>query len=81
MLISTLDRDPEAGYLGAELHERTLLPGDGARVGEIRFRDWLAQPVTDYHRRSLQRSFKKVGPQLDPVSDGMNQPGHAKPPR
>ena len=45
VLISTLDRDPEAGYFGAELHERTLLSGDGARVGEIRFRDGLAQPA------------------------------------
>jgi uncharacterized protein YbjT (DUF2867 family) len=38
--------DPEARYFGAALHERTLLPGDDARHGEIRFRDWLAQPAT-----------------------------------
>lgn len=28
--------DPEARYLGAHLEERTLLPEEGARVGEIR---------------------------------------------
>jgi hypothetical protein len=34
-----------ARYFGAELHERTLLPADGARLGETRFEDWLRQPV------------------------------------
>jgi uncharacterized protein YbjT (DUF2867 family) len=38
--------DPEARYFGAALHERTLLPADDARRGELRFRDWLAQPAT-----------------------------------
>ena len=33
--------DPSAGYFGAELGERTLVPGDGARLGETRFQDWL----------------------------------------
>jgi uncharacterized protein YbjT (DUF2867 family) len=35
--------DPEARYFGARLTERSLLPGDGARLGTTRFRDWLAQ--------------------------------------
>lgn len=42
----TVVGDPEARYFGAELHERTLLPGDDARQSEIRFRDWLAEPAT-----------------------------------
>ena len=25
--------------------ERSLVPGDGARLGEIRFEDWLRQPA------------------------------------
>jgi len=37
--------DPHARYFGAELGERALVPSEGARLGEIRFEDWLAQPV------------------------------------
>jgi uncharacterized protein YbjT (DUF2867 family) len=33
--------DPSARYFGAILGERTLMPGDGARLGDVRFRDWL----------------------------------------
>jgi len=33
--------DPHARYFGAELSERTLIPGDDAELGEIRFVDWL----------------------------------------
>jgi uncharacterized protein YbjT (DUF2867 family) len=32
--------DPHARYFGAELAERTLVPGDDAVLGEIRYRDW-----------------------------------------
>jgi uncharacterized protein YbjT (DUF2867 family) len=35
--------DPEARYFGARLSERTLLPGDGARLAETRFEDWLSR--------------------------------------
>jgi uncharacterized protein YbjT (DUF2867 family) len=38
--------DPHARYFGAELSERTLVPGDDARLGETRFEDWLSQPAT-----------------------------------
>ena len=37
--------DPHARYFGAELAERSLIPSDGARLGEIRFEDWLGQPA------------------------------------
>ena len=37
--------DSHARYFGAELKERSLVPGDGARLGEIRFQDWLGQPA------------------------------------
>jgi uncharacterized protein YbjT (DUF2867 family) len=40
--------DPHAPYFGAELGERSLVPGDGARLGEIRFQEWLAQPVLQH---------------------------------
>ncbi len=37
--------DTQAPYFGAELGERTLLPGDGARLAETRLDDWLSQSV------------------------------------
>jgi uncharacterized protein YbjT (DUF2867 family) len=33
--------DPNARYFGAELSERSLVPGGDAMLGEIRFEDWL----------------------------------------
>ena len=35
--------DPHARYFGAELGERSLSPGDNARLGEIHFQKWLNQ--------------------------------------
>lgn len=38
--------DEEAGYFGAPASERTLVPGDGARLLPTRFEAWLAaQPI------------------------------------
>ena len=33
--------DPSALYFGAVVGERTLVPGDGASLGELKFEDWL----------------------------------------
>ena len=33
--------DPSARYFSAELSERSLVPGDGARLGATRFVEWL----------------------------------------
>jgi uncharacterized protein YbjT (DUF2867 family) len=38
--------DPQARYYGINPSERTLLPGDGARIAETRFEDWSKQPAT-----------------------------------
>jgi uncharacterized protein YbjT (DUF2867 family) len=35
--------DPKARYYGVEIGERTLLPDDGAQLGETRFETWLTQ--------------------------------------
>ena len=35
--------DPHARYFGAELSERSLVPDDGAQLGETRFEDWLSR--------------------------------------
>jgi uncharacterized protein YbjT (DUF2867 family) len=38
--------DPHARYFGTELGERTLVPGADARLGEIRFEEWLGKSVS-----------------------------------
>ena len=35
--------DPKARYYGADISERTLLPGDDAQLGKTRFETWLNQ--------------------------------------
>jgi uncharacterized protein YbjT (DUF2867 family) len=35
--------DPDARYSGAKLDERTLIPGENARLGDTRFETWLTQ--------------------------------------
>lgn len=35
--------DPHARYYGIEVEERTLVPEEDAKLGNIRFGDWLAQ--------------------------------------
>jgi uncharacterized protein YbjT (DUF2867 family) len=37
--------DPDARYFGIGPSERTLLPGDDARLGQIRYEDWSRQPT------------------------------------
>ena len=37
--------DSNARYGGARLSEKTLLPGNDARLGETRFETWLTQPT------------------------------------
>jgi uncharacterized protein YbjT (DUF2867 family) len=41
----TVVTDPNARYFGAQLRERDLVAEDGARLGAIRFDDWLAPPA------------------------------------
>jgi uncharacterized protein YbjT (DUF2867 family) len=37
--------DPNARYFGAKVDDRTLVPDDGARLGETHFENWLARAV------------------------------------
>jgi uncharacterized protein YbjT (DUF2867 family) len=37
--------DPNARYAGAKLNEKTLVPGNNARLGETSFETWLTQPA------------------------------------
>ena len=47
--------DPHARYFGAELGERTLVPGDDAQLGETRFEDWLSRSASQTTRTRSQR--------------------------
>jgi hypothetical protein len=38
--------DPGARYFGARLSERTLLPGEGAQLGEVTLEAWAAGMAT-----------------------------------
>ena len=38
--------DPYARYYGIAVSQRTLLPGDDARIGNTHFKDWLRQATS-----------------------------------
>jgi uncharacterized protein YbjT (DUF2867 family) len=42
--------DPHARYFGTELSERMLVPDGDARLGEIRFQDWLSRSTVQAGR-------------------------------
>jgi uncharacterized protein YbjT (DUF2867 family)/nitrite reductase/ring-hydroxylating ferredoxin subunit len=46
--------DPHARYFGAELDERSLVAGDDAQRGEIRFEDWLRRVAGQFPDASVQ---------------------------
>jgi uncharacterized protein YbjT (DUF2867 family) len=48
--------DPQAGYYGIQVSERTLVPNDGARLGETRFDDWLREATQQFPKQDLQRA-------------------------
>ncbi|MGV9308978.1 MULTISPECIES: SDR family oxidoreductase [unclassified Nonomuraea] len=41
--------DPRARYFGSVPGERTLVPGEGAVLGKVRYRDWLDQNAAAGH--------------------------------
>jgi uncharacterized protein YbjT (DUF2867 family)/nitrite reductase/ring-hydroxylating ferredoxin subunit len=46
--------DAHARYFGTELKERSLLPGDEAELGEIRFDDWLGRAAPTIANANVQ---------------------------
>ena len=46
--------DPQARYYGIQVSERTLVPNDGARLGETRFEDWLNQSTKQIPKTGRQ---------------------------
>ena len=54
--------DPHARYFGAELSERSLVPNDGALLGETRFEDWLSRSASP-QPTAVAAASKGVSPQ------------------
>jgi uncharacterized protein YbjT (DUF2867 family) len=53
--------DPKALYSGAKISERTLVPGDNARLGETRFETWLTHTAAQIPRAHAQATGVAVG--------------------
>jgi uncharacterized protein YbjT (DUF2867 family) len=51
--------DPHAPYFGAQLGERTLVPGENAELGATRFDDWLNQPSNSGAMTSVLTSHQR----------------------
>ena len=48
--------DPQARYYGVKVSESTLVPGDGARLGETTFENWLRQSASQIPNPNLKRA-------------------------
>lgn len=46
--------DPHARYYGIQVSERTMVPNEGARLGETRFEDWLRRATKQVPRTAQQ---------------------------
>ena len=55
--------DPNALYAGAKISEKTLLPGNNARLGETRFETWLTQPAAQIQSAHHKSTGAAVSPQ------------------
>jgi uncharacterized protein YbjT (DUF2867 family) len=62
--------DPQARYFGATLSERTLVPGDDARLGPSHFTEWLSQSVVS--KPAAAQSTMRAGS----LSDGEMRGSH-----
>jgi uncharacterized protein YbjT (DUF2867 family) len=52
--------DPNALYSGARLSEKTLVPGDNARLGDTRFETWLTLPAAQIPSAKAQPAGAEV---------------------
>lgn len=46
--------DPQARYYGIQATEKSLIPGDHARLGHMRFENWLSQIMKQTSKPDLQ---------------------------
>ena len=52
--------DPHAPYFGTELSERSLVPGDGALLGETRFEEWLIGATSEIPQPTAVAAAAKI---------------------
>jgi uncharacterized protein YbjT (DUF2867 family) len=52
--------DGRARYFGAELDDRSLIPGDDARIAPTRFEDWLRQPLAGKARSTEAEAGRRT---------------------
>jgi len=52
--------DPHAPYFGTELSERSLVPDDGALLGEIRFEEWLIGATSEIPQPTAVAAAAKI---------------------
>ena len=59
----TVVDDPRARFFGAEVDDRSLLPGAGVRLAETRFEDWLS--------RSMERAYATLRPPMTRMAESI----------
>jgi uncharacterized protein YbjT (DUF2867 family)/nitrite reductase/ring-hydroxylating ferredoxin subunit len=71
--------DAHARYFGAELNERSLLPGDEAELGEILFDDWLARIAPPIPNATVQPATAGVRTGRSPLKENEFRLGEVPP--
>jgi len=66
--------DPRARYFGARLSKGTLVPGDGAVIGETRFDDWLRSSAAI--KQSSRLAAPADGPAGGTIPSSNTEPHH-----
>jgi uncharacterized protein YbjT (DUF2867 family)/nitrite reductase/ring-hydroxylating ferredoxin subunit len=71
--------DAHARYFGTELKERSLLPGDEAELGEIRFDDWLGRAAPPIANANVQPPAAGVKTWRSPLKENEFRIGDVPP--
>jgi len=71
--------DAHARYFGTELKERSLLPGDEAELGEIRFDDWLGRTARPIPNANVQPAAAGRGTGRSPLKENEFRIGEVPP--
>ncbi len=73
--------DPKARYFGTLLEERSLLPGDGARIGETTLRTWLERAAVAKAAAASERAADSPPAKRGrSAASGMVMDGQIQPP-